>query len=221
MINRKFAILFFFVFLISFAYDHSCAGTRSPVAVNGTISLSGWDFDTVPVVSLNGTWWFAWHQWQMPDTGVQWSGKPIDTTIAVPRRWNDYPFKVRPIGSRGYATYELVVLLPRHIHSWALHIPEISSAYTLYINGDKKLSVGMPAKEAAAEHPKIASRAADFQTDAERALRTTVKQEKYALVGQVAGKIAHDFNNILGAIVGSSELAMKDCRDDDIRMILK
>ncbi|WDP90204.1 MAG: PAS domain S-box protein [Desulfobacter sp.] len=38
-------------------------------------------------------------------------------------------------------------------------------------------------------------------------------QSKYALVGQVAGKMAHDFNNILGVIMGNAELALADCKE--------
>jgi|GEM_PF-2009917 len=41
-------------------------------------------------------------------------------------------------------------------------------------------------------------------------------QSKHALVGQVAGKMAHDFNNILGVIMGNAELALADCGDRDM-----
>ncbi|MCG8634702.1 MAG: ATP-binding protein [Desulfobacterales bacterium] len=47
------------------------------------------------------------------------------------------------------------------------------------------------------------------------------EQEKFALVGQVAGKMAHDFNNILSAIMGNTELTLMDCRDNDIRATLE
>ena len=47
------------------------------------------------------------------------------------------------------------------------------------------------------------------------------EQEKFALVGQVAGKMAHDFNNILSAIVGNAELTLLDCRDSEIAATLE
>lgn len=37
-----------------------------------------------------------------------------------------------------------------------------------------------------------------------------------ALIGQVAGKLAHDFNNILGIIMGNAELAVVGCEDSDM-----
>ncbi len=46
-------------------------------------------------------------------------------------------------------------------------------------------------------------------------------QEKHALVGQVAGKMAHDFNNILGAIMGNAEISLLDCEDKGIRQTLE
>jgi len=47
------------------------------------------------------------------------------------------------------------------------------------------------------------------------------EQEKYALIGQVAGKMAHDFNNILGAIMGNTEISLMDCEDPEIEQTLE
>jgi len=47
------------------------------------------------------------------------------------------------------------------------------------------------------------------------------EQEKMALVGTVAGKMAHDFNNILGVVMGNTELALIDCKDGDTKKILE
>lgn len=53
------------------------------------------------------------------------------------------------------------------------------------------------------------------------AQHTAAEHEKYALVGQIAGKMAHDFNNILAAIMGNTELALLDCPDAKIRKTLQ
>lgn len=47
------------------------------------------------------------------------------------------------------------------------------------------------------------------------ALKFASDQGKYALVGQVAGKMAHDFNNILGSIMGNAEISLMDCREEE------
>jgi PAS domain S-box-containing protein len=54
-----------------------------------------------------------------------------------------------------------------------------------------------------------------------KAQRHAGEQEKQALVGQIAGKMAHDFNNILGVIMGNTELSLLDCKDGDIKKTLE
>ncbi|MCA1792901.1 MAG: response regulator [Desulfotignum sp.] len=49
------------------------------------------------------------------------------------------------------------------------------------------------------------------QTEKIQALTLAAEAQRLALVGQVAGKMAHDFNNILGVVMGTAELAMLDC----------
>ncbi len=53
-----------------------------------------------------------------------------------------------------------------------------------------------------------------------RANKLAAEQDKHALVGRVAGKMAHDFNNILGTIMGNTELALLDCDDGEIKQTL-
>ncbi len=59
------------------------------------------------------------------------------------------------------------------------------------------------------------------EEDKIKAQKHAAEQEKNALVGRIAGKIAHDFNNILGAVMGNAELALLDCHDEDIRNTLE
>ncbi len=47
------------------------------------------------------------------------------------------------------------------------------------------------------------------------------EQSKHALVGRVAGKMAHDFNNILGIIMGNTELALLESQEPEIQRVLK
>jgi len=47
------------------------------------------------------------------------------------------------------------------------------------------------------------------------------EQKKLALVGQIAGKMAHDFNNILGIIMGNTELFLMDCTDEKTKKTLE
>jgi signal transduction histidine kinase/ABC-type amino acid transport substrate-binding protein/CheY-like chemotaxis protein len=53
-----------------------------------------------------------------------------------------------------------------------------------------------------------------------QAQKTAEEQKKLAFVGQVAGKMAHDFNNILGIIMGNTEIALLDCKDAEVEKTL-
>lgn len=54
-----------------------------------------------------------------------------------------------------------------------------------------------------------------------KAQKIAGEQKKLALVGQVAGKMAHDFNNILGIIMGNTELSLMDCKDAEMKKTLE
>ncbi len=54
-----------------------------------------------------------------------------------------------------------------------------------------------------------------------RVTKLLSEHEKLSLVGQIAGKMAHDFNNILGIIMGNTELALTNCPDDQIKKKLE
>ncbi len=55
------------------------------------------------------------------------------------------------------------------------------------------------------------------EIEKERIRKLVAEQKKYALVGQIAGKMAHDFNNVLGVIMGNAELLLYDCHDQEIQ----
>jgi len=47
-----------------------------------------------------------------------------------------------------------------------------------------------------------------------KVLEFAAEQSKHALIGQVAGKMAHDFNNVLMGIMGNAQLAILNCDDE-------
>lgn len=61
------------------------------------------------------------------------------------------------------------------------------------------------------------------QAEAEKliAQKNADNNDKMALVGQIAGKIAHDFNNILGIVMGNTELALLDCLQPNTKKTLE
>ena len=54
-----------------------------------------------------------------------------------------------------------------------------------------------------------------------KAEQYATEREKHALVGRIAGKTAHDFNNILAVIMGNADLALLDCTDPQAKQTLE
>ncbi len=54
-----------------------------------------------------------------------------------------------------------------------------------------------------------------------KAQQVADEHNKMALVGQMAGKMSHDFNNILSIILGTTELAIMDCEEKETRKSLE
>jgi len=109
-----------------------------PVAVQGVLDLRQADL-SVGVVNLSGEWAFYWQQLLSPQTPP-----PAPTTFAiVPSRWNDLKVMGQPIPGQGYATYRLTILLAQVHQPLALNMPEVETAYQLYVNGQLLSSNGV------------------------------------------------------------------------------
>ena len=59
------------------------------------------------------------------------------------------------------------------------------------------------------------------EEDTRKALEYAAEQSKHALIGQVAGKMAHDFNNVLMGIMGNAQLALLGCDDENTKTRLE
>jgi PAS domain S-box-containing protein len=53
------------------------------------------------------------------------------------------------------------------------------------------------------------------------AQKIAAEQKQLVLVGQVSGKMAHDFNNILGIVMGNAELSLLGCKDEETKKTLE
>ena len=78
----------------------------SPI-VNGTIDLTGWDFEKDGPVKLDGEWRFAWQNFVEP---AEWSvmDMAMSDRVPVPGRWESLQTtQGTPLSGAGYATYAL------------------------------------------------------------------------------------------------------------------
>jgi signal transduction histidine kinase len=117
-----------------------------PVAVNGIFDLRGIKDPDHFLVKLNGEWEFYWNEmlnpvdFKTPGIKPPYFGK-------VPSYWTDYPQDQVKTMKFGYATYRLVVLLPKGFSgSVGIDIPVFDSSYEIYLDDKFMDGNGKPGK---------------------------------------------------------------------------
>lgn len=113
----------------------------APVAKNGIIDLRNQDLNHK--IPLDGEWFFYWNQLISPADLQNSKGKIVD----FPYRWTDKR-NGKSFPAIGYASYSLTILLPKTDDYLRIAMPEVYTAYKLYINGYKVASNGNVSKTA-------------------------------------------------------------------------
>jgi len=145
-----FRILFIVFFLVGWPFhENMCnAQTTSHItARKGLLDLRNQDLYAKPI-ALNGEWLLSWGQLLYPGDSVI---NPYLTNF--PSLWNDNIINGKPLPSQGYATYKLVILLPKNRPNLALELPDVYSSYALYVNGSLVAKNGQPGKNAHEAEP--------------------------------------------------------------------
>jgi signal transduction histidine kinase/CheY-like chemotaxis protein len=100
-----------------------------PTVANGIIDLRSQSFSDK--IQLNGKWLFFWNQLLDP---AAIAGKSAETTN-FPSTWSSIRRNGKSLPRFGYATYQATVLLPKLREPLLLEMPEVYTAYKLFING--------------------------------------------------------------------------------------
>lgn len=103
--------------------------TTPKYAKNGVIDLSK---DSLENVALNGDYFFAWNQIVLP-----FQIKTSNNFLYIPNEWNKYGYP-----PEGFATYSLIIQLPTNAHDLSIKLPNIATAYNLWINNNLYYSMG-------------------------------------------------------------------------------
>jgi len=152
MKTKKFYILTFF-FLIGLVFLStafiSCGVPFSPGktefrAKNGVMDLSEWNFSKPMLITLDGQWEFYSDKKLNPSSIQSDEASKIKKYITVPSFWKGNIENGPEVRQRRYgvATYRLKVRLPEGKHNIGFHLLPVYTAYTMWLNGDKTVSVG-------------------------------------------------------------------------------
>ncbi|MFD2332047.1 ATP-binding protein [Cohnella sp. GCM10020058] len=123
------------------------ASVGKPVAKDGIIDLNGYSFVKSGTVPLAGEWRFSSESLRQ--------GASYDTTIDVPGIWGGLPDgRGGLLSSQGYGTYRLVLRnLPTGSGMFGIRLPNLSTAYALYVDGELVGSKGVPGADKASTTP--------------------------------------------------------------------
>lgn len=120
-------------------------------AQEGTLDLTGWNFDNSQTIFLNGKWEFYWNQFLDYDELHNTNIKP-DAYVGVPEVWN---IRNNKLQEEGYATYRLRVKLPYDTKSFSMLLPTMSTAYELYLNNKLIAKSGIIGNDSASYSPAL------------------------------------------------------------------
>ena len=141
-------------------------------------------------IKLDGQWEFYWQQLLTP-TQFQQQGINPERYMDLPRSWNDYQINEQKLGAYGYATFRKTISLEEDAGRKAIKIPQIYSAYKLWVNN-----------KLIAEAGQVAANSKDFAGDYKsKVVYFLPRQSEIELVLQVT-----NYGERMGGVIRSLEL---------------
>lgn len=141
-------------------------GPSPPVAKQGVLDLTEWDFETDGSISLNGEWEFHWKQLLDPEDFPKNRMSAAGEWFVVPNAWDSYQLGSNTLPRNGYATYRLVIKTGNSGGSYGFKVPRIDTAYRFWINGKEIAVVGKPGRDAASVKAVLMSQPLFYQAEA-------------------------------------------------------
>jgi len=124
----------------------SCAAIHTaepPLAVDGVLDLTHWDFNNNGKISLNGEWEMYWGQLLSPGDFAVSNPRPLAyRLIKLPRLWNDFEMDGHKLDGTGYASFRLRLKWDRAGETMAIKVPAIYSSYRLWLDNSLLCSCG-------------------------------------------------------------------------------
>ncbi|MGH7599357.1 MAG: PAS domain S-box protein, partial [bacterium] len=133
------------------------------------MDLSNWDFAKDGPVNLSGEHEFYWQQHLTPESFSRAQPPERSGFIRVPAYWKGHVLNGMKLPGAGYATYRLTVLLKdSSFRELAIKFLDMGTAYTVFANGKKILSVGTAGQTPEATVPRYFPQVVDLALDSNR-----------------------------------------------------
>lgn len=115
-----------------------------PMAKQGVMDLTGWDFDENGTVKLDGDWEFYWNRILTPEDFRQGTAAAADGFFAVPAGWKGSVGALE-LTPEGAATYRLKVRLSDPQQLLSIRTTSIRFSYRVFVDGVEMITSGNPA----------------------------------------------------------------------------
>ncbi len=135
-----------------------------PIASEGIIDLSDWDFEKDGSVLLNGEWEFYWNELITPEDFK--NNKYSPTYVKVPKPWNTYlDENNQPYPAKGYTTYRLKIITSPKQKKLCVRLTEIRDAYNLWIDENLVIAHGKVGKDKSSMIARIDASLTSFELE--------------------------------------------------------
>ncbi|MBF0237669.1 MAG: Hpt domain-containing protein, partial [SAR324 cluster bacterium] len=149
-----------------------------PLAIRGVLDLRQWDFQQDEVVNLDGEWQFYWNQLLLPEDLETKQGR-LSGYFKVPKSWNNYELEDgTKVTAEGYGTFYLKILLPDKKPLLIFKIPDLGTAYELWINRQLSASAGEIGTTREHSRPQLLPHLVQIQTD-QSSLELVLRMSNY------------------------------------------
>ncbi len=153
------------VALMFFVVGHAPGDTPAQSGL-GILDFSSRPIAQEGIVELSGDWLIFWEQLLEPasleESTISELRKRADGSFAIPHTWNSWEHRGEPVGGTGYATFVVELLLPKQLERAALWIPNASTAYKLWVNGELLAQSGVPGASRRESRPHYVMNTAEF-----------------------------------------------------------
>ena len=106
----------------------------APKVEQGQLNCINWNFEENGTIDLKGEWEFYWQQLISPE---DFKNKKIAPTYApFPSLWSNLTIDGKRLSHKGFATYRVIIKNDTLLPIMAIEIPDVYTAYRLWLNGE-------------------------------------------------------------------------------------
>jgi signal transduction histidine kinase/CheY-like chemotaxis protein len=133
--NLNQVYIFIKILLVTSFILSSQVASASPKIERGVLNCMDWDFEKSGHIELRGEWEFYWKQFISPEDFKKKNAHIKPAYATFPELWTNLTIDNKNLSSKGYATYRLQIRNDTLLPIMAIEMPDVYSAYRLWING--------------------------------------------------------------------------------------